>query len=99
MVEAQQDLNQKLPQQRSGALTRMFREHPQSLGMSWLGHGVGALRIGSQLIAAGSACVIHAIVPAWFTQTAGRTVDRLHQQMIHRRAGASDPNQWPDYEI
>ena len=86
-------------QARGGVVARMFREHPQSLGMSWLGHGVGALRIGGQLIAAGTACVVHAIVPGWFTQTAGRTVDRLHQQMVHRRAGSSDPDQWPDYEI
>ena len=77
----------------------MFTEHPRSLGMTWLSHGVGAARIGGELIAAGTACLIHAIVPAWFTQTAGRTVERMHEHMIQRKAGAANPNDWPDYEI
>jgi hypothetical protein len=51
------------------------------------------------MIAAGGACLIHAIVPGWFTQTAGRTVERLHDHMIQRRASAANPNDWPDYEI
>jgi hypothetical protein len=86
-------------QQRTGAVNRLFQDHPRSLGMSWWGHGVGALKIGAEMIAAGSACLIHAIVPGWFTQTAGRTVERLHDHMIRRRAGAANPNDWPDYEI
>ena len=85
--------------ERGGMAFRLFREHPQSLGMSWVSHGVGAVRIGAELIAAGAACVVHAFVPAWFTQTAGKTVDRLHSDMLRRKAGAANPNAWPDYEI
>lgn len=80
-------------------LGRLFVDHPRSLGMGWLEHGAGAARIGAQMIAAGAACVIHAIVPGWFTETAGRTVERLHDHMVRRRAGASNPETWPDYEI
>ncbi len=29
----------------------------------------------------GRACLVHALVPAWFTQTAGKTVDRMHDHM------------------
>ena len=78
---------------------RMFLDHPRSLGMSWTSHGAGAVRIAGKLIGAGSACLIHAVVPAWFTQTAGRTVEHLHEEMLRRKAGAADPNDWPDYEI
>lgn len=78
---------------------RLFTDHPRSLGMSWLSHGVGAVRIGGQMIAAGAACIVHAIVPGWFTETAGRTVEKLHDHMIERRAGAANPECWPDYEI
>ena len=67
--------------------------------MTWISHGIGAARIGAELIGAGAACIVHAIVPAWFTETAGRTVVRLHGVMQKRKAGAADPNQWPDYEI
>jgi hypothetical protein len=51
------------------------------------------------MVGAGLACFVHAVVPGWFTQTAGRTVARLHEHMQQRRAGAANPEQWPDYEI
>ncbi len=78
-------------------LDRLFLDHPRSLGMSWLAHGLGAARIGGEMIGAGAACMVHAIVPGLFTQTAGRTVERLYCDMAKRRAAAGD--NWPDYEI
>lgn len=80
-------------------LDRLFTEHPRSLGMSWAGHGIGAFKISGELIGAGVACAIHALVPGIFTQTAGKTVIRLHDHMMKRKAGAANPNDWPDYEI
>jgi Family of unknown function (DUF6356) len=85
--------------QSAGVIDRMFREHPRSLGMSWAGHGVGAVKIAAELIGAGCACMVHAAIPGWFTQTAGKTVERMHDHMINRRAGADDPEAWPEYEI
>ena len=67
---------------RRGAVHRLFVEHPSSLGMSWAGHGVGAVKIGAELIGAGCACLVHAAVPGWFTQTAGKTVERMHDHML-----------------
>ena len=75
---------------------RWFTDHPRSLGMSWAEHGIGAVAIGMRMIGAGAACVVHAIVPALFTNTAGKTVVDLHAHMAARRAGNPD---WPDYEI
>ena len=80
-------------------VARLFTEHPRTLGMSWWGHGVGAVKIGLTMIGAGIACLVHAVVPGWFTETAGRTVMHLHDHMTRRRAGAADPNAWPEYEI
>lgn len=80
-------------------LSRLFYEHPRSLGMSWAGHGAGALKIGARMIGAGAACVVHAVVPALFTETAGRTVIDLHEHMTKRKAGSANPAAWPDYEI
>jgi len=80
-------------------LGRLFMDHPKSLGMSWAEHGVGAVAIGARMVGAGIACIVHAAVPGLFTQTAGRTVIDLHDHMMQRRAGAADPNSWPDYEI
>lgn len=80
-------------------MKRLFLDHPRSLGMSWAGHGIGAVKIGVRMIGAGTACLIHAVVPSLFTETAGRTVTDLHAYMQKRRAGAPDPKAWPDYEI
>ena len=84
---------------RESRVKRLFVEHPRALGMGWATHGVGAVRISAELVGAGLACLVHAAVPGWFTQTAGRTVERLHDHMTQRRAGAADPDKWPDYEI
>lgn len=78
---------------------RLFFEHPRSLGMTWLGHGAGALAIGFRLIGAGAACLVHAVVPGVFTQTAGRTIAHMYDHMTSRKAGAANPENWPDYEI
>ncbi|MES2135855.1 MAG: DUF6356 family protein [Pseudomonadota bacterium] len=82
-----------------GLVDRLFLEHPRSLGMSWAGHGIGALKIGAELVGAGVACLVHAIVPGVFTQTAGKTVTHMYDHMTRRKAGASNPENWPDYEI
>ncbi|MCL6729542.1 DUF6356 family protein [Sphingomonas hankyongi] len=92
-------LNQTIESEPKGLVQRLFTEHPRSLGMSWAGHGLGAVKIGAELIGAGAACIVHAIVPGWFTQTAGKTVERMHDHMIKRRTGAANPEAWPDYEI
>ena len=80
-------------------LGRLFVDHPKSLGMSWAEHGAGAVVIGARMVGAGIACIVHAVVPGLFTQTAGKTVLSLHEHMMQRRAGAANPNTWPDYEI
>jgi hypothetical protein len=83
----------------SGIIDRLFVEHPRSLGMSWAGHGIGALKIGAELLGAGCAAIVHAAVPGWFSDTAGKTVARIYDHIQSRKAGSADPENWPDYEI
>ena len=83
----------------SGMTNRLFLEHPRSLGMSWARHGIGAVAIGGRLLGAGLACLVHALVPGFFTQTAGKTIADMHDHMARRKAGAANPEDWPDYEI
>jgi hypothetical protein len=84
---------------RGGLADRLFLKHPRSLGMSWAAHGVGAIVIGGRLLGAGLACLVHAVVPAIFTQTAGKTVTHMYDHMTRRRTGSANPEAWPDYEI
>jgi hypothetical protein len=91
--------SQQRAKDRAGLADRLFLEHPRSLGMSWAGHGVGAVAIGVRLVGAGCACLVHAVVPGMFTQTAGKTITDMHAHMVKRKAGAANPEAWPDYEI
>ena len=84
---------------RHSLLDRLFFEHPRSIGMTWASHAAGAVKIGAELIGAGCAAIIHALVPGWFTETAGRTVTRIYDHIQERRTGSDNPNNWPDYEI
>jgi len=90
---------QQEAEHRAGLADRLFTEHPRSLGKSWAGHGVGAIAIGVRLVGAGVACIIHAAVPGLFTQTAGKTITGMYDHMNKRKAGAANPEAWPDYEI
>ena len=89
----------KQQQARHGAAHRLFVAHPKSLGMTWGSHGVGAVKIGAELIGAGCAAMVHAVVPALFTETAGKSVTRIYDHIQSRKAGAANPESWPDYEI
>ena len=82
-----------------GPFHRLFFDHPHSLGMTWTGHATGAVKIGAELIGAGCAAIVHAAVPGWFTETAGRTVTRIYDHIQSRKAGSANPENWPDYEI
>ena len=83
----------------AGMAERLFRAHPRSLGMNWASHGAGAVKIGAELIGAGCAAMVHAVVPGVFTDTAGKTVARIYDHIQSRKAGSVDPDSWPDYEI
>jgi hypothetical protein len=83
----------------SGLIGRLLLEHPRSLGMSWASHGAGAFKIGAELMGASLAAFVHAAVPGWFTETAGRTVTRIYDHIQSRKASAANPEAWPDYEI
>lgn len=84
---------------RNGMIDRLFLDHPRALGMTWAGHGAGAVKIGAELIGAGCAAIVHGAVPGWFTDTAGRTVARIYDHIQSRKANSANPENWPDYEI
>ena len=82
-------------------LQTIFLDHPRSLGETYWQHQRRALHFGTSMIAAGVACLVHALIPAFFVRTASSMVLRLHDEMDtarryaqlarghtnHRRAG------------
>lgn len=63
-----------------------FVQHPASLGESYLEHISTATHFGTQMIAAGCACIVHGLFPFVFTTTGSRTVAKLHLRMAERAA-------------
>jgi hypothetical protein len=66
---------------------RLFIRHPSSVGETYLEHQQHALSFGVELVLAGIACILHALVPAIFVTTGSRTVTRLYGRMVTNRAG------------
>ena len=89
----------QLKTDRPGIVNRLFLQHPRSLGMSWAKHGAGAVKIGSELIVAGLAAWVHALVPGCFTDTAGKVVTRTYNYIQKRKADSPSPENWSDYDI
>jgi hypothetical protein len=68
---------------------RLFLDHPESLGESYVQHLGHALSYAGAFLVCALACLVHAVVPALCETTASRSVTRLHARMTSRRPGAS----------
>jgi Family of unknown function (DUF6356) len=78
------------PISRGTVFTRLFLEHPRSVGESYLEHQRHALGFGLSLFLASMACFVHAIVPGMCVRTGSTAIKRLHDRMVtHRTAGNS----------
>ena len=72
-------------------LRSLFLAHPESVGETYLEHQGVALSFAGELLAAGLACGVHAVVPGLFTRTASRSIERLHARLIVARRAADRP--------
>lgn len=70
--------------------SRLFLEHPRSVGESYLEHQRHAFGFGMALLGAALACLVHAVVPGLFVRTGSQAITRLHDRMVtHRTARSS----------
>ncbi len=70
-------------------LDRLFLAHPRTVGESYLEHCAFAFRIGSRLLLAGSAALVHAAVPCLCETTASRIILAMNADIVARRARAN----------
>nr|WP_232307011.1 DUF6356 family protein [Sphingomonas sp. Y57] len=66
-------------------MRHLLTDHPASVGESYFEHMAHAGGFGLSMIAAGVACMIHAILPACFVSTGSNTIRRLHDRMVTNR--------------
>ena len=55
--------------------------HLEEVGLGYFAHLRRALRIGTRLLGAGFACLIHGLFPDLFTHTASRTITGLNDEL------------------
>jgi hypothetical protein len=65
-----------------------FTEHPASVGETYLVHLRAAAGFGFEMIVAGFACLVHALLPFLFVRTGSDCILRLHDRMLARRQAA-----------
>lgn len=65
-------------------MRRLFLDHPESVGESYLEHARFALGFAVWLLAAGLAALVHAVLPFAFEKTAGNIIHRLHARIENR---------------
>jgi hypothetical protein len=69
-----------------GLLQKIFLDHPRSVGETYHEHFSCATRYGFRLTGAGLACLIHAIAPSLFKDTASGVVMGMSRELADRRA-------------
>jgi len=68
------------------SLSSLFTEHPATVGETYGQHLVSAAGFSMRMLAAGVACLIHALLPFLFVRTGSNTVAKLHDRMILNRS-------------
>jgi hypothetical protein len=66
-------------------IKRIFTEHPATVGETYGEHLVSAAGFGTRMLIAGSACMIHALLPCLFQKTGSRAIAELNTRMVTGR--------------
>ena len=67
-------------------IQRLFRDHPESVGETYLEHLFQASYFGMRMVVAGLACLVHALLPCLFETTGRTAISELHSKMVLHRA-------------
>lgn len=66
-------------------MRRLFTEHPDSVGESYLEHMGMAFGFGGRMLLTGLACLVHGVLPFAFVKTGSRAITELHDRMVTHR--------------
>ncbi len=67
-------------------LKKIFLDHPKAVDETYLEHLRTASSFGLTMILAGTAGLLHGLIPALFTRTGSTAIHRLHGRMVVARA-------------
>ncbi|NRA31041.1 MAG: hypothetical protein HRU11_12370 [Parvularculaceae bacterium] len=70
-------------------IKRLFKEHPETVGETYVEHAQVAGRMGWMMFVGSLACFVHAAFPFLCVRTGSRTIKRLHEAASHRVPSAA----------
>lgn len=73
-------------------MNRLFTQHPQSVGETYVEHMGVAFGFGGRMVLAGLACLVHGLLPFLFVRTGSRTIAVLHDRMVANRVRKPEPS-------
>lgn len=65
--------------------TRLFTNHPSSVGETYTAHMMQAMGFSARMLLASGACLVHAVFPFLFTTTGSDQIRALHLRLQHRQ--------------
>ncbi|WP_296678361.1 DUF6356 family protein [Novosphingobium sp.] len=66
-------------------ITKLFTDHPESVGESYGEHLAMASGFGLRMILGGLACMVHGLLPFLFVKTGSKQITTLHGVMVTNR--------------
>lgn len=66
-------------------LLKDFRQHPESVGETYVEHWWTAMGFALMLFVSSLACLLHAFIPGLCKGTASRSIQALHERMVTHR--------------
>ena len=72
-------------------MTKLFTDHPQTVGETYFGHMAFAAWFASRLMMAAGAALVHAFLPFVFETTASRIVRELYERTNGRGKSSDVP--------
>ena len=79
----------------SNGISRLLLDHPRDIGETYTEHAGHAWFIGTRMILAGGACLVHALLPGLFVTTATTTVEDIQDLMVRREDPAQSTSSQP----
>ena len=65
--------------------SKIFNDHPKSVGETYLEHMRAALWFSTMMAKAAFCCFVHAFLPFLFTKTGSSAIERLFEAMVQAR--------------
>ncbi|MGB3457058.1 MAG: DUF6356 family protein [Litorimonas sp.] len=70
---------------------KAFRDHPASVGETYVQHMGQAFSFGGAMLVCAAACFVHGVFPFLCTKRGSETITRLHDRMVTNRIRSGCP--------